>query len=50
VRSPAHVPASADRPAQRTLVHSMNPTGIDGREFPHMWAVVTTSFGSGRSY
>ncbi|MFC8449268.1 serine hydrolase domain-containing protein [Kitasatospora sp. NPDC057223] len=40
----------ATRDLSRHLVYSMNPTGIDGREFPHMWAVVTTSLGSGRSY
>ncbi len=40
----------ATRDLSRHLVYSMNPTGIDGREFPHMWAVVTTAFGSGQSY
>ncbi|MFE2725414.1 serine hydrolase domain-containing protein [Kitasatospora sp. NPDC059327] len=34
----------------RKVVYSLNPTGISGAEFPKVWQIVTTSFGSGQAY
>ncbi|MFD7981877.1 serine hydrolase domain-containing protein [Kitasatospora indigofera] len=40
----------ATRDLSRHVVYSFNPTGLNGEEFPHVWAVVTTAFGSGQAY
>ncbi|MFD8785931.1 serine hydrolase domain-containing protein [Kitasatospora sp. NPDC059599] len=40
----------ATRDLSRTLVVGLNPTGITGGEFPTLWKLVTTGFGSGQAY
>ncbi|WP_234322788.1 serine hydrolase domain-containing protein [Streptomyces sp. NRRL S-350] len=40
----------ATRDLSRTVVVGLNPTGISGEEFPTMWKLVTTAFGSGQVY
>ncbi|MGW4892644.1 serine hydrolase domain-containing protein [Kitasatospora sp. NPDC004240] len=40
----------ATRDLGRTLVYSINPTGLQGAEFEKVWEIVTTSFGSGQKY
>ncbi|MFJ9946707.1 serine hydrolase domain-containing protein [Kitasatospora sp. NPDC091207] len=40
----------ATKDLSRKVVYSVNPTGISGAEFPKVWQIVTTSFGSGQAY
>ncbi|MFF2142104.1 serine hydrolase domain-containing protein [Kitasatospora sp. NPDC058190] len=40
----------ATRDLSRTVVVSLNPTGIDGQEAPTQWKLLTTGFGSGQAY
>ncbi|GHF27032.1 peptidase [Kitasatospora xanthocidica] len=40
----------ATRDLSRTVVVGLNPTGISGEEFPTLWKLVTTGFGSGQVY
>ncbi|MFI9328298.1 serine hydrolase domain-containing protein [Kitasatospora sp. NPDC052868] len=40
----------ATRDLSRKVVLSLNPTDISGGEFPKLWQIVTTSFGSGQVY
>ncbi|MFD0272699.1 serine hydrolase domain-containing protein [Kitasatospora sp. NPDC127111] len=40
----------ATRDLSRKVVYSLNPTDVSGREFPKVWEIVTTSFGSGQEY
>ncbi|MBV2154709.1 serine hydrolase [Kitasatospora sp. SUK 42] len=40
----------ATRDLSRTVVIGLNPTGISGEEFPTLWKLATTAFGSGQVY
>lgn len=40
----------ATRDLSRTVVVGLDPTGISGEEFPTLWKLVTTGFGSGQVY
>ncbi|WP_406202017.1 beta-lactamase family protein [Kitasatospora sp. NBC_01560] len=40
----------ATRDLSRRVVVSLNPTDTSGKEFPAMWRIVTTAFGSGQTY
>ncbi|MFE4355683.1 serine hydrolase domain-containing protein [Kitasatospora sp. NPDC056800] len=40
----------ATRDFSRSVVIGLNPTGITGEEFPTLWKLVTTGFGSGQAY
>ncbi|MFE6056689.1 serine hydrolase domain-containing protein [Kitasatospora sp. NPDC056446] len=40
----------ATRDLSRTVVIGLNPTGVSGEEFPTLWKLVTTGFGSGQVY
>lgn len=40
----------ATRDFSRSVVVGLNPTGITGEEFPTLWKLVTTGFGSGQVY
>ncbi|MFC9325021.1 serine hydrolase domain-containing protein [Kitasatospora sp. NPDC057015] len=40
----------ATRDLSRHLVYSLNPTGLDGAEFPRVWGIVTAAFGSPQAY
>ncbi|MEU9042458.1 MULTISPECIES: serine hydrolase domain-containing protein [unclassified Kitasatospora] len=40
----------ATRDLSRTVIVGLNPTGISGEEFPTLWKLVTTGFGSGQVY
>ncbi|MFE7594325.1 serine hydrolase domain-containing protein [Kitasatospora sp. NPDC057512] len=40
----------ATRDFSRSVVVGLNPTGITGEEFPTLWKLVTTGFGSGQAY
>ncbi|MFD0348120.1 serine hydrolase domain-containing protein [Kitasatospora aburaviensis] len=40
----------ATKDLSRKVVLTLNPTGLNGAEFPKVWEIVTASFGSGRVY
>ncbi|MBP0452172.1 beta-lactamase family protein [Kitasatospora sp. RG8] len=40
----------ATKDLSRKVVYSVNPTNVSGTEFPRVWQIVTTSFGSGQKY
>ncbi|MFJ2576030.1 serine hydrolase domain-containing protein [Kitasatospora aureofaciens] len=40
----------ATRDLSRTAVIALNPTGLNGEEFPTLWKLATASFGSGQVY